>query len=439
MVSTAPSRHIFSFLPRFNHLFFSHRSAFVSPTLSTTSLVSRKCLGFLRWQNLRQGFVEMDRGSCCSNNMDAREASQRPIGRSDTEAETNLAFGAIVKESEHLIAASEAKSVDDSNTMCEAVEKIQFRYTNNTQESKVAEEEISCGLLEEGSPQITWKIQRWSAEVVNLHLAVENVQGPRGTPWFPYTDNFVLNNGRHLSSTTILDLLGPFLVDGRKQRIEKVVANRTYSVSLIVEGLDDLGNISAVFRSAEALGFQSVHVISKDTKKRYKKKRKVSVGAEKWLDVEIWDTTKKCVDALRARGYRIVSTNISADTVSILEMDWTVPTAVIFGNELKGISDEALFLSDMRCSIPMIGMVDSFNVSVAAGILMYHAVHDRIARTGKHGDLNICEQNILTAEFYLRHKSHAISVLDHLVTKRQCGQTGLSTSSLDVAISLAAS
>jgi tRNA G18 (ribose-2'-O)-methylase SpoU len=61
-------------------------------------------------------------------------------------------------------------------------------------------------------------------------------------------------------------------------------------------------------------------------------------------------------------------------------MDWRVPTAVFFGNEHKGVSAEAIALSDIQCSIPMAGMVDSFNVSVAAGILMHHAVHDRISR-----------------------------------------------------------
>jgi tRNA G18 (ribose-2'-O)-methylase SpoU len=63
-------------------------------------------------------------------------------------------------------------------------------------------------------------------------------------------------------------MLSPFLGDERKQRIEEVVAHRTYSICIAVEGLLDLGNISAVCRSADALGFQSVHVISNGTKKK---------------------------------------------------------------------------------------------------------------------------------------------------------------------------
>lgn len=87
-------------------------------------------------------------------------------------------------------------------------------------------------------------------------------------------------------------------------------------------------------------------------------------------------------------------------------MDWSLPTAIVVGNEQKGISDESLELSDFNCCIPMNGMVDSFNVSVAAGILMHHAVSDRISKMGSHGDLTSEERQILLAEFYLRHRRH---------------------------------
>lgn len=86
--------------------------------------------------------------------------------------------------------------------------------------------------------------------------------------WFPYDDIFKLNEETTLTSAEVLSMLSPFLVDGRRQRIEDVVAHRTYSVCIVVEGLLDLGNISAVFRTADALGFQSVHVIGDETNKK---------------------------------------------------------------------------------------------------------------------------------------------------------------------------
>ncbi|KAH8960529.1 hypothetical protein BDL97_06G138800 [Sphagnum fallax] len=149
--------------------------------------------------------------------------------------------------------------------------------------------------------------------------------------WFPYEDSFKLNDETTLTSADVTRMLAPFLVDGRKQRIEEVVANRTYSVCPVVEGLLDLGNVSVVFRSADALGFRSVHVISNVSNRRYKKNRKVSAGAEKWLDVEMWENTGACIATLKARGYRIAVTHIAPDTVSIHDMDWRVPTAIFFG------------------------------------------------------------------------------------------------------------
>ncbi|KAK7843747.1 trna (guanosine(18)-2'-o)-methyltransferase [Quercus suber] len=211
--------------------------------------------------------------------------------------------------------------------------------------------------------------------------------------------------------------LSPHILDVRKDKFRNVVTNRTYSLCLVVEGLCDFGNVSATFRSADALGFQSVHVVSCDSK-RYKDNRHVSMGAEKWLDIELWSSIHECFKVLKARGYRIATTHVGMDAVSIYDMDWSHPTAIVVGNENRGISDEALELSDLHCSIPMKGMVDSFNVSVAAGILMHHAVCDRTSRLGCHGDLTSKESQILLAEFSLRHSKSALSIA-HEYAKRK--------------------
>ncbi|KAJ8567106.1 hypothetical protein K7X08_019314 [Anisodus acutangulus] len=215
--------------------------------------------------------------------------------------------------------------------------------------------------------------------------------------WFPYLDKVKAGN-LYLSSSEILEALNPYIMDSRKERFRHAVKNRTYSVCLVVEGLSDFGNVSAAFRSADALGIQSVHVVACDSSKRYRENRHVSMGAEKWLDIELWDSVHECFKVLKSRGYRIATTHLGMDTVSVYDMDWSCPTAIVVGNELRGISDEALESSDMHCSIPMKGMVDSFNVSVAAGLLMHHAVCDRTSRLGCHGDLNSEESQILIAD-----------------------------------------
>ncbi|XP_015694918.2 tRNA (guanosine(18)-2'-O)-methyltransferase [Oryza brachyantha] len=239
--------------------------------------------------------------------------------------------------------------------------------------------------------------------------------------WFPYLDAFRAAEGVvELGSREVVEVLEPHILEARRERIRRAVESRSYSVCLVVEGLSDFGNVSAAFRSADALGVQSVHVISCDNNKRYRDNRHVSMGAEKWLDIELWNSTAECFDALKRRGYRIATTYLGNDSVSVYDMDWSHPTAIVVGNELMGISDAALKLSDLHCSVPMKGMVDSFNVSVAAGILMHHAVCDRVSRLGHHGDLLPDESRILLAEFYLRHRESTAGIV-HEYAKRKAG------------------
>uniref|UniRef100_A0A0D9X153 tRNA/rRNA methyltransferase SpoU type domain-containing protein n=1 Tax=Leersia perrieri TaxID=77586 RepID=A0A0D9X153_9ORYZ len=244
-----------------------------------------------------------------------------------------------------------------------------------------------------------------------------------GRRWFPYLDVFrpaAAEGGAELSSREVVEVLEPHIMEARRERISRAVENRSYSVCLVVEGLSDFGNVSAAFRSADALGVQSVHVISCDNNKRYRDNRHVSMGAEKWLDIELWNSTAECFHALKRRGYLIATTYLGNDSVCVYDMDWSHPTAIVVGNELRGISDDALKLSDLHCSVPMKGMVDSFNVSVAAGILMHHAVRDRVSRLGHHGDLLPEESKILLAEFYLRHRESTAGIV-HEYAKRKAG------------------
>jgi len=86
--------------------------------------------------------------------------------------------------------------------------------------------------------------------------------------WFPYLDSFQCENGCQVTSSEVIEAVGPCISETRKERFGKAVLNRSYNVCLVVEGLCDFGNVSAAFRSADALGVQSVHVVSSDANKR---------------------------------------------------------------------------------------------------------------------------------------------------------------------------
>lgn len=213
-----------------------------------------------------------------------------------------------------------------------------------------------------------------------------------------------------LSPDIIIERLLPYLTEQRIERIQSVVAKRSRNVVTVIEGLINLGNVSAVMRSAEALGFFDFHIVEGEHT-RFKNSARTSQGAEKWLNVSRWPTATACVSNLKARGFTLVATHLDDTSVPIDTIDFTRPTALIFGNEQDGVSSEMLALADHRCIIPMAGFVESFNISVAAAVGLYHAYHDRMTRQGFHGDLTESEKTALTAEYYRRSVKHADEIL----------------------------
>jgi tRNA (guanosine-2'-O-)-methyltransferase len=223
----------------------------------------------------------------------------------------------------------------------------------------------------------------------------------------PHREPFMVG-GVPFTARAVIEGLEPFLLEERGQRIREVIAARTYSVVPVMEGLYDRGNVSAVLRSAEALGFQAVHIV--DSSEAFKQANRVTQGAEKWLDIRVWGATPACVDALRAQGYRILATHFE-DAQPIDEVDFTVPTALFFGNEKEGVSRELLDRADGRVVIPMAGFTRSFNISVAAALGLFHIQEDRKRRLGRQGDLTDREQELLTASYFLRSVASAQAIL----------------------------
>ena len=224
----------------------------------------------------------------------------------------------------------------------------------------------------------------------------------------PFASGLTLD-GRPLDADRVIAILEPYLTEARRARIEDVLDGRTYAVATVVEGLVNTGNVSAVMRSAEALGFQAFHVIT--GQERYKTSKRTSQGAEKWLDVRAWPTPAACVEHLKASGYVVVATYLDETAVPISEIDFTRKTALVFGNEQSGISDAMAALADRRCIIPMPGFTQSFNISVAAAVALYHARQDRLTRQGFHGDLSEAARTSLRARFYWKSVRHAEDLL----------------------------
>jgi len=230
----------------------------------------------------------------------------------------------------------------------------------------------------------------------------------------PYPDRFTIGS-LVLSANELIERLTPYLTEARRQRLRQAVAHRTYSIAPVVEGLHDLGNVSAVMRTAEGLGLQPFHVIQQGEK--FKKANRVTKGAEKWLDVYSWQHTAEAIEHLKAAGYQVLATHLDTHARPLDTFDFSIPTAIIFGNEHAGLSPEAIELSDATCILPMRGMVQSFNISVAAAIILHQAVIARFGSLQAPGDLTEKEQHILLAEFYLRSIPHHQKIIQELINR----------------------
>jgi len=224
------------------------------------------------------------------------------------------------------------------------------------------------------------------------------------------TDPFMIGDVR-LAPERIVGMLRPHMRERRLQRIQDVVGNRTRTVVPVVEGLVNTGNVSAVMRSAEALGHQDMHVV-RGEHERYKHSQRTAQGAQHWLDVWHWDGPEACATHLQETGYRVVAMHLHAETVPIRALDFTEPTALVFGNEEAGVTDEMLDASDAACEVPLPGFTESFNVSVAAAVALYHAQQDRLDRQGHHADLSTEEQARLVARFCLRSVNNAEQIIE---------------------------
>lgn len=213
-----------------------------------------------------------------------------------------------------------------------------------------------------------------------------------------------------LTSASVVELLSNYLTERRRARIEHVLDGRTYSLATVVEGLHDVGNISAIMRSAEAFGVQPFHVVAGG---RFKLSSRTTQGAEKWLDVHKWRDAAECAAYLKDHGYWLVATHLDDSSVRLEDLDFTESTALVFGNEAEGVSSEMLELADEQVAICSPGFAQSFNVSVAAAICLHHAYRDRLTRRGYHGDLTEAERNRLRASFYIRATPHGEALVRH--------------------------
>ena len=229
-------------------------------------------------------------------------------------------------------------------------------------------------------------------------------------PWpFALADPLTVD-GVAVAAAEVVAAVGPTLTAERRQRIEQVVAARTFAVAPILEQIVDAGNIAAVLRSAEGLGYGGVHLVPAATDGCERPPNRVTQGAEKWLLTRSWEDSAACVAGLRAAGYRIAASTPGGRSIPLAALDLGTPVAIVFGNEHRGVSKFMAAEADELVTVPMHGFSRSFNVSVAAAVVLAH-LRDRLPREAPHWQLTLAQRLILTAHYYLASQPRAASLL----------------------------
>lgn len=232
---------------------------------------------------------------------------------------------------------------------------------------------------------------------------------------FPFGPNISIAADLNIHYQLVLKNLGPLLTEERKRKIQQVVMHRNFSNAVVLEGIYDRGNVSAVVRSAEALGFANIHLV--ETQARFKEANRVTKGSDKWVEMQRWPSTNECIKYLKSNAYKIVVTSLESSK-SISEVNFCEKTALVLGNEKDGVSKEMSAAADERIIIPMSGFVQSFNISVAGAISLYHIFHDRFSKLGPHHqDLDDEQQEILKAHYYLRTQESGYDYLRELYNR----------------------
>ena len=182
----------------------------------------------------------------------------------------------------------------------------------------------------------------------------------------------------------LLTYLEGFITENRKEGFLRVLKNRTKHFTVAMEDVFQLHNTSAVMRSCEVFGIHELNVIEQKFGKSIDKE--IAMGAEKWVDINRFSSIQDCVTNLKRKGYQIIATTPHNDSCLLHEFDITKPSALFFGTERDGLSEEVMQQADGFLKIPMVGYTESLNISVSAAIIIQD-VTNRLRQSDIHWQL----------------------------------------------------
>lgn len=167
--------------------------------------------------------------------------------------------------------------------------------------------------------------------------------------------------------------LESYLTERRKNLFQQILSDRTRHFTVATEDVYQLHNTSAVMRTCDVFGIQDLHVVEELLGKRVDKE--IAMGAQKWVDLNRYNSIDSCLEQLKAKGYQIIATTPHNDSTLLHEFDVGKKSAFFFGKESEGLSDKVMQAADGYLKIPMYGFTESLNISVSVAIILQTLVN----------------------------------------------------------------
>ncbi len=183
----------------------------------------------------------------------------------------------------------------------------------------------------------------------------------------------------------------------RYEKIQRVLALRQPTLSVLMDEVNKPHNFSAILRTCDAVGVLRAYAVPPKNG-GVPTFNATSGSAEKWVVVESRPSAVSAARALQSQGVQVLATHLSQRSVDYRELDYTRPTCVLLGAEKWGVSDEAAEAADANIIIPMFGMVQSLNVSVAAATILFEAQRQRLA-AGMYAEAQLSAEELRRLSF----------------------------------------
>lgn len=167
------------------------------------------------------------------------------------------------------------------------------------------------------------------------------------------------------------------MTPARFSKLRQALGRRQPDLTVLAEDVHKSHNVSAVLRTCDAVGVHRLHAVSHEG--AFERRHMIAGGSQRWVDVVLHPDTEAAVARLKAEGFRLAAAHAGPGAIDFREVDYTRRTAIVLGTELYGPSELALANADLAIRVPMHGLVESLNVSVAAAVILFEAERQRAA------------------------------------------------------------